>query len=392
MFFHQIRYGHVGDGGEFPGVVHLNFCHGFTPGFAGVFPDRRGDFAGADLGDGVIHQILFHAADIGVHPPFADGADVNAFRQKIHDFCPERYGIDISGFFFPRPVISDHPGGGIGPVHPFFHGGNHVGNDFFRRDLTAVGALVTGALVMAVGGIFRHGDAECPAQPRCIAEHRVHGVFQIIQRFPGAGGTVGFCQQIRLFQSCPVGLLFVKIQRHTTGFIQVKVNFDPVLCAAFHDFPEAGQAFFTPGRKFFRTLNRHQQIEQSVEPHSADAHGGILGKEIFRHRIKLIGIAQHISAAGGVRVDVVEFKPVIPGGGQGGKTVRKRKRLILIPQFFTAEVFCHDFPDAGSGGFFFLREFPVKNFFAFRLELTQFVPEKVFFLEGISHFFRCPVQ
>ena len=397
MFLYQIGNRHIRNSRKFPGVVHLHFgCH-LEPDLLGIFPGIQRTFTGANLGDGVVHKSLFHSADVCYFPPFTDTFHIDVFGQQIHHSLFEFQCIFFRGMgSAPCPVIRDHTRFRIGFVHSPFHGVQNIGNNGFRFDFAAIGTLMGFTAVMAVGGIFRHGDTENSPQSFCIRKEFLHGAFQIFQHFRSPVDTVGLCMIQRHIQPAPMGFLFIEGKRHTTRFIQIEINLQSIFCTAIHDLFQIGKTFFMPGRVFFRPGNGIEQIQQSMDPDPFDPHGRILGKKIFRHRIQNVCIAQYIPATCRKGVDEVEIKTetVLCGDRafHRSKTVQKRKRLIHISTLFRREILCNGFPEFGRGFVLFFRQRLITHFGDFGFEFSHFCPEEIFFLKRICHFFGSPAQ
>ena len=131
-----------------------------------------------------------------------------------------------------------------------------------------------------------------------------------------------------------------------------------------------------------------------MEPDPGDPHGAVLRHEIFGDRIIGFRFSQHITAAGGVGVDETEIKRsfLFDGAGFGSELVSKREGLFQIAETLRREELLHNFSDLRGAFFFLIIKGSHPQFRAGGFEVSQFVPEKVLFLEGVRHFFRSPVE
>ena len=391
VFLDQIRHRDIRDRGKFPGIVDLHFGRDRSSDLARMFPRAQRFRTRPDLRDRIIHQILFHAADVGDRPPFADAADIDAARQQIQHPALEFQIVLVVGVTAPRPVVSDHLRFRIGCMHAAFHRRDHVGNDLFRQHVLARGTLFMPHGIMAVGRIFRHGDAEHAAESFCLAEQLFHGVFQPLQRLRRTRGADRPRMQRRHFEARPLRFFLIEIHRHTARLVQVKIHFDPVFRAGVHDAFQVRQPFFVSGGILFRARDRIQQIQERMHPDAFDAHRRILCQQVFRDRIERFRIAQHIPAARRVGMDVIEIETVgIAHLRPGRKLVGKRKRRFQISHPVGGEILPQTFFQFGSGGLLFRGERGIFQRCAVGFDLADFGPEEIFFLERVGQFFRRP--
>ena len=273
-----------------------------------------------------------------------------------------------------------------------FHG-DDVRNDFFRQDFFTGRTIFMTGCVMAVGRVFRHGDAEHAAQSFSLAEQTFHGAFQPLERFGGMGGADGLGMVRRYVDPAPVRFLLIETQRHAAGLVQVKIDFDAVFGAAADDFFQIFHPFFRADGIFFRAGDRIQQIQQGMHPDAFDSHGGILREQVFRDGIEGFGVAEHIAAAGGIGMDVIEIEAVFALDRRTRRElVGKSKRRFQIFHPVGGEIFPQGLTQDPCSFLLFRGQRFEFQHGAVRFDFADFGPEEIFFLEGVSHLFRSPVQ